>query len=86
MPISEPPISLYRLASLQAYLYRIFSMEKKCENTFENTKWYLNQMFSKNDIEMIFKFFHEEKLTCDCDILKKLDLRKLSNDKFNFHN
>jgi len=68
-------LPIHQLAFLQAYLYEIFSTEKKCEENFKHTEWYLNENFSGKDIEQIIKFFNKEGLNCDCDIIKKLDLR-----------
>jgi len=45
------PIRIHKLALLQAYLYEIFSTEKECKKNFRYTEWYLNENFSKKDIE-----------------------------------
>jgi hypothetical protein len=83
---SELPIPIHHLALLQAYLYEIFGGEKKCEKNFKYTKWYLKGNFSDPVVEEVMNFFRNGDLTCDCDILKKFDLRDLSNRKINFHN
>ena len=86
MTKTEAPIPVHQLALLQAFLYEIFGGEKKCEKDFSYTKWYLKEKFSPKDIEMIIAFFKEEEIGCDCDILKKLDLRNVIEGRLNFHN
>lgn len=78
-------IPVHQLAFLQAYLYEVFSTEKRCEENFKHTEWYLNENYSEKDAEQIIKFFNEEGLNCDCDLLKKLDLQKLYGESLNFH-
>jgi len=78
-------IPIHRLALLQAYLYEIFGGEKKCEKNFKYTKWYLKENFTDPEIEEIIKFFKNGNLNCDCDVLKKFDLREIANSKINFH-
>ncbi|MHB8871532.1 MAG: DUF2695 domain-containing protein [Candidatus Doudnabacteria bacterium] len=78
-------IPIHQLAFLQAYLYEIFSTEKKCEKDFRHTEWFLRENFPQDKIENIIEFFSQEGLSCDCDIIKKLDLRELSDNKFIFH-
>ena len=85
MTKTEAPIPIHHLALLQAYLYEIFGGEKKCEKDFKYTKWYLEENFSKKTIEQIIKFFNQEGLNCDCDVIKKLDLRNYSNNNLNLH-
>lgn len=85
MTENEIPIPIYKLAFLQAYLYEIFSTEKKCENNFKYTEWYLNENFSENEIDKIINFFNKQGINCDCGVIKKLDLKDYSNDKINFH-
>lgn len=85
MTKKELPIPIHQLALLQAYLYEIFGGEKKCEKNFKYTKWYLSGNFTDLEIEEIMKYFAFQSLSCDCDILKKLDLRKLTSDIF-LHN
>jgi len=79
------PILIHKLALLQAYLYEIFSTEKECKKNFRYTEWYLIENFPPKDIEQIIGFFNKEGMSCDCDILKKLDLREYSEDKLTFH-
>jgi len=85
MKKNELPIAIYQLALLQAYLYEIFSIDKKCEKNFKYTEWYLRDNFSAEEVDAIIKFFKDEGINCDCDILRKLDLRKLANDIIKFH-
>jgi len=82
---SQLPIPIYQLALLQAYLYEIFSSEKECQKNFKYTEWYLNENFHQDEIEKIIDFFNKEGLSCDCGIIKKLDLRAYSNGILNFH-
>lgn len=85
MTKTDLPMSVYKLAFLQAYLYEIFTMKKTCENNFKHTEWYLNENFSEQNVKEIFKFFKDEGLNCDCDVLKKIDLREIFANKINFH-
>ena len=85
MTENELPIPLNRLAFLQAYLYEIFSTEKKCENNFKYTKWFLNENYSENEIREIINFFNRQGVNCDCGVIKKLDLRDLLISKLIFH-
>lgn len=80
------PVPVYRIALLQAYLFEIFASNKKCEENFKYTEWYLTQNFSEEEIEKMLKFFNESELKCDCDIITKIDLRELSDDLIKFHN
>lgn len=82
----ELPIPIHQLALLQAYLYEIFGGEKECEKNFKYTKWYLKENFSDLEIEEIMKYFALQSLSCDCDILNKLDLKVILNSKMKFHN
>lgn len=82
----ELPIAIHQLALLQAYLYEIFSTEKKREKNFKYTEWYLRDNFSAEEVDEITKFFKDKGMNCDCDILKKLELRELAEDKIKFHN
>lgn len=81
----ELPVPVYRLALLQAYLYEIFTTEKRCEQNFKYTDWYLTQNFSGKDIEKIFQLFKDKDIKCDCDVIKKLGLHELSKGTLNFH-
>lgn len=82
----ELPIPIHQLAFLQAYLYEVFSAEKKCENNFKHTEWYLKENFSGKEIEHILTFFKKKDVSCDCDIIKKLDLRHISDGIWHSHN
>lgn len=79
------PIPIYQFAMLQAYLYEVFSTEKKCESNFKYTEWYLKEKFSENEITNIIQFFKDNGLNCDCGILKKIDLREFADDTIEFH-
>lgn len=79
------PVPVYRLALLQAYLYEIFTTEKRCEQNLKHTDWYLTQNFSEKDIEKIFQLLKYKEIQCDCDVIKKLDLKELSKGILNFH-
>jgi hypothetical protein len=86
MRIKELPILLHQLALLQAYLYEIFDGEKqRCENNFKHTKWYLKDKHSEKTVEQIIAFFNQEGLCCDCDVIRRLDLRNYSSGTLNFH-
>lgn len=80
-----PPIPIYQLALLQAYLYEIFTAEKKCEQNFRHSVWYMTKNFSEEKIEEIIKFFNNKSIRCDCDVIKKLDLKDFSDGALNFH-
>jgi hypothetical protein len=86
MTKSDLPIPIHKMAFLQAYLYEIFGAGNKCTNSFKHTKWYLKENYSDKEIEALLEFFKEKGVSCDCDILKKLDLQNYSNDNLNFHN
>lgn len=85
MAKTDLPISIHRLALLQAYLYEVFSNETKCEENFKYTEWFLNENFSKTETNNLLQFLSEKEVVCDCDILKKIDLRELSPNQFEFH-
>ncbi|MGQ9644345.1 MAG: hypothetical protein ACUVT3_10850 [Ignavibacterium sp.] len=80
----ESPVPIYQLGMLQAYLYEIFSIEIKCEKNFKYTEWYLKEKFSQIEVVNIIQFFKDKGLSCDCDILKKIDLRKFADDTIEF--
>ncbi len=79
------PIPIHQLAFLQAYLYEIFSTEKQCENSFKYTEWYFGENYSDKELKVILEFFEDLGVKCDCDILKEIDLREMSNGILNFH-
>ncbi len=83
---SELPILIHQLALLQAYLYEIFVGEKKCENNFKYSIWYLKEKFSDKKVDSVLEFFKSYGLKCDCDIINKFDLREILDEKMNFHN
>ena len=78
-------IPLYKLALLQAYLYEMFTLEHKCELSLKHTQWYLSQKFLPEEIDVFMSFLKDRDLKCDCDILRKLDLRTLNESNFSFH-
>jgi len=86
MTKSGLPIQIHQLAFLQAYLYEIFSEENKCTNSFKHSKWYLKENYSEKEIEAILMSFKQIGVSCDCDIIKKLDLQDYLKGKLNFHN
>lgn len=81
----KPPIPIYQLAFLQAYLYEIFTLKTKCEDSFKNTEWFLKENFTEEQISAVMNFFKERKYKCDCDILRNLDLKELADNSYNFH-
>ena len=81
----SPPIPIYQLALLLAYLYEIFTAEKSCEQNFRHSRCYLTKNFSEEKIEEIIKFFNNKSIKCDCDVIKKLDLKDFSVDTLSFH-
>lgn len=80
-----PSAPVHHLAFLQAFLYEIFSSSKKCENNFKYTEWYLEENFSVNEINLFHDFFRSKEVKCDCDVLKKIDIRELLDESYNFH-
>ncbi|MEJ5351353.1 MAG: hypothetical protein WHS65_07160 [Melioribacteraceae bacterium] len=82
---SKLPIPIHQLAMLQVYLYEILSIDKKCEKNFKHTEWYMNENFSKNEIEKILKFFQEEDVHCNCGILKKINLQNYIDESIKYH-
>ena len=85
MKISELPMPIYKLAFLQAYLYQIFSLEGTCKKNFEHTEWYLKDKLTENEVETIMDFFRSNGMTCDCDIINKMNLKEISKEIFGFH-
>jgi hypothetical protein len=79
------PLTIYQLALLQAYLYEVFGGGKVCEKDYKFTRWYLKEKHPGIDIEQIIEKFKKNKLNCDCDILKKLDLQKMYAESLTFH-
>lgn len=69
------PLPIHQIAFLQAYLYEVFSFEKHCKSSFENSEWYLKEKHNKDDVKLILDFFRSENINCDCDIINKIDLR-----------
>jgi hypothetical protein len=80
------PILIHQLALLQAYLYEVFEGEKRCQRNYKYTNWYLKDKYSEKTIEQIIGFFNQEGLSCDCDLITKLNLRNYSNGNLIFHN
>lgn len=85
MNLIESPISIHELAFLQAYLYGIFTIEKQCKKNFNNTEWYLNEKYSQDNVNALKSYFLNNDIECDCDIINKLDLKKLSKDVIKTH-
>jgi hypothetical protein len=85
MTKSKLPIPIYKFALLQAYLYEIFIAEKRCEQNLNHTEWYLAKDFSEEKIEEIVKFFNNEGIQCDCDVINKLELKDFSEGILNTH-
>lgn len=81
----KPPIQIQKLAFLQGYLYEVFSYEKKCNNSFENSEWYLKEKYSDEEVDSILDFFCSNNINCDCDIIKKFDVREFTIDRENYH-
>ena len=71
-------IWIHELAFLQAYLYELFTSEQTCHKNFDHSDWYLYEKYSKEEIKEIKQYFNRNNITCDCDIIFKLD----SRDKF----
>ncbi len=82
---NELPIPIHRLAFLQAYLYEIFTTEKQCENNFKYTEWYFGENYSDKELKLILVFLKELGVKCDCDVIKNIDLRELTNKTIKFH-
>ncbi len=76
----EIPISINQLAFLQAYLYEIFSVEKNCNNSFKYTEWYCREYYSEDELKLIMDFFKGLGIKCDLDIIRKIDVQKLSGE------
>lgn len=74
------PISIQELAFLQAYLYGVFSSRIQCKKNFDYSEWFLNEKHTKEEVAQIKNKFRNGGIECDCDIIYKLDLRKLSTD------
>jgi hypothetical protein len=74
------PISIHKIALLQAYLYQVFTIENQCKKSFENTKWYLRENHTESEINKILEFFKSRNANCDCEILTKLDLRGFAKE------
>lgn len=82
----ELPVPIHILAFLQAYLYEIFSAEKQCESNFKYTEWYFGENYSDKEVEVVIEFFKDFGVKCDCDVIRKLDLREISEGIINYHN
>ncbi len=85
MKKTESPIPIYKLAFLQAYLYQILTLDKQCENNFNHTEWYLKEHFSAAEMKTILNFLDQQGLKCDCDLINKLNLKELLNNKLITH-
>jgi hypothetical protein len=82
----ELPIPIHRLAYLQAYLYQVFSLNSNCKKNFDNTKWYLKEKHTDEEVNSTIEFFKSIGLKCDCDIINKFDLREISKEILHPHN
>ena len=85
MKKSEVPIPIHEIAFLQAYLYKIFSLEGYCKQNFERTEWHLKEIHKDEEVKSIIDFFRSNGLKCDCDVIRKFDLRDISEGKIEFH-
>lgn len=70
---------------LQTYLEQIVSIENKRKDDFSYTEWYLKEKYSENEVYAIINFFKGSRVKCDCDVIKKVDLKELSKGTLNFH-
>lgn len=71
------PIKENDLTFLQAYLYKTFSLENRCNDNFDYTEWYLKERYSQEEINAIVNFFKGKGINCDCDIINKLELGEI---------
>jgi hypothetical protein len=79
------PISIHKIALLQAYLYEIFNLKNQCTQSFSNTIWYLRENHSEAEINEILEFLKSKNANCDCEILTNLDLRDLAKEVISTH-
>ena len=81
----EIPIPIHRLAYLQAYLHQIFTLDSNCKMNFDNTKWYLKETHTDEEVNSTIDFFKNKGLKCDCDIINKFDLKEISKGIIKSH-
>ena len=81
----EIPIPIHRLAYLQAYLYQVFTLDNNCKKNFDNTKWYLKETHTDEEVKSVIDFFKSIGLKCDCDIINKFDLREITKGNIKPH-
>lgn len=85
MKKSDLPLPIHEIAFLQAYLYEIFSIEGRCNQNFDKTEWHLKETHKEEDVKTIIEYFKDRGLKCDCDLIRKFDLREISKEQINFH-
>ena len=76
MSAIKEKINLADIAFLQAYLLEMFEFENECEQNFKHTKWYLQQKFDDELAELYLTFIKEHGATCDCDVIRKINIKK----------
>lgn len=81
----ELPVPIHEIVVLQAYLLEVFAKAGGCANNFEHSEWHLRQKYTDEEIKSIFEFFRNYGLKCDCDIIKKFDIREYSKRIVKFH-
>jgi hypothetical protein len=82
---SGSPVPIYQLAFLQAYLFQVFTLENKCKKNFNNTRWFFEGTYSDGEVNSIIAFLKSKGLKCDCDVIKKLDLKEFSKGIISSH-
>ncbi len=80
----ELPVPIHEIAILQAYLFEVFTKAGGCANNFDHSKWHLRQSHTDKEIESIIEFFKNCGLKCDCDLIKKFDIREYSKKSIKF--
>ena len=78
------PIPINQLVLLQAYLYEVFSYEKRCRNSFDNSEWYLRDKHNEEKVKSISDYFRSQNINCDCDIINMINLKDLLSN-INYH-
>ncbi len=78
------PIPINQLVLLQAYLYEVFSYEKRCRNSFDNSEWYLRDKHNEEKVKSISDYFRSKNINCDCDIINMINLKDLLSN-INYH-
>ena len=85
MKKSDLPIPIHEIAFLQAYLYKMFSLEGRCKQNFERTEWHLKETHKEEEVKSIIDFFRSNGLKCDCDIIRKFNLKSIEEGIVKFH-